>query len=158
LPQILLKDAYLSTNYGANVQINQLIARAIIPRDFHHTDYCLSLNCRRVRDYEPLYGQNGGGIHNLYVHARDPYRFQRDDVLGPQGSKMTGNTTARQNRVETAYKLTRGLFVLPKGGVDQCELALTANLMVACGFHGAPRSHWLLSLLHRSAATETLRP
>ena len=32
LPQIFLKDAYSPTNYGTNVQTNQLIARAIIPR------------------------------------------------------------------------------------------------------------------------------
>jgi len=32
LAQIFLKDAYSPTNYGTNVQTNQLIARAIIPR------------------------------------------------------------------------------------------------------------------------------
>ena len=32
LPQIFLKDAYSPTNYGTNVQTNQLVARAIIPR------------------------------------------------------------------------------------------------------------------------------
>jgi hypothetical protein len=31
-----------------------------------------------------------------------------------------------------------------KGGLDRWELALAATLMVACGFHGEPRSHWLL--------------
>jgi hypothetical protein len=32
LPQVFLKDAYSPTNYGTDVQTNQLIARAIIPR------------------------------------------------------------------------------------------------------------------------------
>jgi hypothetical protein len=60
--------------------------------------------------------------------------------------------------VETAYKLTRYYFCFSKGGVDQCELALAANLMVACVFHREPHSYCLLFLLHRSAAVETFRP
>ena len=32
LPQIFLKETYSPTNYGTNVQTNQLIARALIPR------------------------------------------------------------------------------------------------------------------------------
>jgi hypothetical protein len=29
-----------------------------------------------LRDYEPPRGQDGGGIHDLYFHARDPHRFR----------------------------------------------------------------------------------
>ena len=32
LPQVFLKDAFSPINYGTNVQTNQLVARAIIPR------------------------------------------------------------------------------------------------------------------------------
>jgi hypothetical protein len=47
----------------------------------------------------------------------------RDVVSGPSAE-----------RVETPYKVTRSYLCFSKGGVDQCELALAANLMVACGF------------------------
>ena len=30
---------------------------------------------RHLRDHEPLCGQDGGCVHDLYVHSRDPYRF-----------------------------------------------------------------------------------
>jgi hypothetical protein len=29
--------------------------------------------CRNVRDHEHLHGQYGGGVHDIYVHARDPH-------------------------------------------------------------------------------------
>jgi hypothetical protein len=33
--------------------------------------------CRDLRDHEPLCGQDGGGVHDLDVHSRDPYRCHR---------------------------------------------------------------------------------
>src|SRR6516162_6331036 len=30
-----------------------------------------------LRDHEPLCGQDGGGVHDLYFHTRDPYRHHR---------------------------------------------------------------------------------
>jgi hypothetical protein len=37
LPQVFLKDAFSPINYGTNVQTNQVVARAIIPRIPPHT-------------------------------------------------------------------------------------------------------------------------
>jgi hypothetical protein len=72
---------------------------------------------------------------------------------------MTRNTTAQICRVTTAYIAPNEniIYAPPNEELNQCELAVAAKLIVACGFHGEPRSHSLLSLVRRTAAMETLR-
>ena len=72
--------------------------RTFVPRDVirlgrgggwnHHSLRCEARRVARfadvylrpghhLRDHEPLCGQDGGSVHDLYFHTRDPYRHHR---------------------------------------------------------------------------------